>query len=160
MSCFKRSRFMILWRLFLTVISITLEITSWFSTVHCKSLALWVVRWRFLPAFGVNLFGFLWTDTMECFSEKPPNSFSIYEWTESIPWPRRDKYCAPRGPAGCWDCTITEPTLASTHNLLTFVLSHGRVIYHWQLLASSAGGHCSGARFKEVGRNWSRHFIS
>lgn len=40
---------------------------------------------------------------------KTPHSFSIYEWTEGIPWLRRDTYSAPLEPAG-WprhhhDCT-------------------------------------------------------
>lgn len=43
---------MILWGLFLIVISITLEITSWFSMVYSKSLALWVMRWRFCQLLG------------------------------------------------------------------------------------------------------------
>lgn len=147
-----------------------LETTSWFSVGSIISLrpsgyeveVFFLFFFSFFPQhsgyLGICL---VYSDRYNGMLQwKPPNSFSIYEWTEGIPWLRRDKHSALQEPAGCWDRTIPQPTLASARNLLTFVLFHGRVIYHWHLLATSTGGHCSGARFKEVGRNWSRHFIS
>lgn len=151
---------------FVIVVSM-LETTSWFSVVHHKFLALWVWgRGVFFPCFFFQYSGSLgiclvYSWQIQWNASVKTSQLIFHLWmNRRYPVAKEGQASAPRGPAGCWECTIPQPTLASARNLLTFVLFHGRVIYHWHLLATSTGGHCSGARFKEVGRNWSRHFIS